>query len=117
MGGFCWLGDCEVTVDELLGGKKDDKPASQLDMAKSFIAGLMTNSEIAANEVFRRGADIGLPQVTLKQAKSELGIKSVKRGSEWFWTSESAQGYQEAHTDGVIPLNPLPEVNNGDNLD
>ena len=32
----------------------------------------------------------------MKRAKSDLGVKSVKRGNEWFWVMESNQGYQAA---------------------
>jgi hypothetical protein len=105
--GFCWLGECNVTIEELLDGKKDEKSVGQLDLAKSFITGLLTRGDIPANEVFPLGLEQGFPQITMKRAKSDLGIKSVKRGGEWFWVMGSSQEYQESHSDAVIPLIPF----------
>ena len=116
-GGFCWLGDCEISVDELLSGKKEDKTNSQLGVAKSFITGLLQKGEISASHIFRQGAEIGLSQITLKRAKSELNISSVKRGCEWFWTNKEAQEYQEAHMGTMIPLTSESEGNSGNNMD
>ena len=93
--GFTWLGDCEVTIDELLDGKKSDKGgASQLDLAKAFIKGLLAQGDVAAKIVFDKSDNAGFPEATMKRAKSDLGVKSVKRGNEWFWVMEQAQGYQ-----------------------
>jgi len=104
VGGFCWLGDCDVTIEELLDGKKEDKGITQLDLAKTFIMGLLAQDEVPASEIFRKGAEIGLSQITLKRAKSELGVVSVKRGSEWFWTKEADQGDHSSTHDTHDPL-------------
>ena len=100
VGGFCWLGDCEITIEELLDGKKFDKGASQLKLAKAFIQGLLAHGDVSASDVFSKGDDAGFPQTTMKRAKSDLGIKSVKRGHEWFWVlkpNQEYQGAQESH--------------------
>jgi len=95
--GFTWLGDCEVTIDELLDGKKSDKGStSQLELAKAFIKGLLAHGDVPAAEVFPKADAAGFPEATMKRAKSDLGVKSVKRGNEWFWVMESNQGYQAA---------------------
>jgi len=94
--GFGWLGDCDVTIDELLDGKKEQKSASQLDLAKAFIKGLLAHGDVPAAEVFPKADAAGFPEATMKRAKSDLGIKSVKRGNEWFWVMEANQGYQAA---------------------
>jgi len=93
--GFKWLGDCEATIKELLEGKKEDKGASQLDLAKAFIKGLLAVGDVSSDEVFIKGEVEGFPQVTMKRAKSALGVKSVKCGNEWFWTKPVIQEYQE----------------------
>ena len=108
--GFCWLGDCEVTIDELLDGKKSEKSGtSQLELAKAFIKGLLSHGDVPAAEVFLKGADAGFPEATMKRAKSDLSVKSVKRGNEWFWVIQSNQGYQAAkESQGVRePLDTL----------
>lgn len=116
-GGFCWLGECDITANELLSGKKEDKTRSQLEFAKTFITGLLKDGDLPATDVFKQGKKIGISQATLKRAKSVLNISSVKRGSEWFWINEEAQGYQEPHTGTLIPLKSESEVNHGNNMD
>jgi len=106
IGGFCWLGDCDVTIDELLDGKKSDKGTSQLDLAKAFIKGLLAHGDVAASIVFIKGGEAGFPEATMKRAKSDLGVKSVKRGNEWFWVMEQNQGYQESQqAQGLCSVN------------
>jgi hypothetical protein len=94
--GFLWLGNCDVTIKELLEGKKEEKGASQLDLAKAFITGLLACGDVLSGVVFEKGASVGFPEATMKRAKSELGIKSAKRGNEWFWVTKPNQGYQGA---------------------
>ena len=94
--GFLWLGDCEVTIDELLDGKKTDKSASQRDLAKAFIKGLLAHGDVDANTVFAKGDEAGFPEATMKRAKSDLGVKSDKRGNVWYWVLQPNQGYQAA---------------------
>ena len=96
VGGFCWLGDCDVTIKELLDGKKEEKGASQLDLAKAFITGLLAHGDVRSDEVFAKGEAAGFPEATMKRAKSDLKLTSVKRGNVWFWTAQPHQGYQEA---------------------
>jgi len=115
--GFTWLGDCDVTIDELLDGKKSDKGgASQLELAKAFIKGLLAHGDVPAAEVFPKGEAAGFPEATMKRAKSDLGVKSVKRGNEWFWVSESNQGYQAAQESQGV-REPLLSSDTLDTLD
>jgi len=94
--GFCWLGDCNITIEEMLDGKKEEKGASQLDLAKAFIKGLLACGDILSDEVFKKGGEAGFPEATMKRAKSDLKYKSVKRGNVWFWTSQPNQSRQES---------------------
>ena len=106
VGGFCWLGEYDITIDQLLDPKKKEgknaKPASQLETAKLFIMAALSGSDVPANAIIQDGEKIGLSRPTLKRAKSELGVTSAKRGDEWFWTRESAQGDQEAQEETMI---------------
>jgi hypothetical protein len=101
VGGFSWLGDCDVTIDELLDGKKSDKGgASQVDLAKAFITGLLAHGDVPAKVAFAKGGAAGFAEATMKRAKSDLSVKSVKRGNDWFWVMEpdqGIQGTQESH--------------------
>jgi len=113
--GFGWLGDCDVTIEELLDGKKELKPASQLDLAKAFIKGLLAHGDVPSKDALGKGDSAGFPEATMKRAKSDLGVKSVKRRDEWFWILEADRGHQgtqESHeikatVGGVDTLDPL----------
>ena len=97
VGGFCWLGDYNITIEELLDGKRaEEKGTSQLELAKAFIKGRLANGDILSDEVFKKGEAAGFPEATMKRAKSNLKYKSVKRGNIWYWTTQPNQGYQEA---------------------
>jgi hypothetical protein len=96
VGGFCWLGDYNITIEELLDGKRtEEKGASQLDLAKAFIKGLLANGDVLSDDVFKKGETAGFPEATMKRAKSDLKYKSVKRGNVWYWTTQPNQEYQE----------------------
>ena len=83
--------------------KKEEKSASQQDLAKAFITGLLAGGDVASDDVYAKGADAGFPAITLKRAKSKLPVKSEKRGKEWFWIWEQAQGYQSAQQRDAAP--------------
>ena len=117
VGGFCWLGDCDVTIEELLDGKKTEKGAGQLELAKAYIMGLLAHGDVLSDVVFAKGEKAGFSEATMKRAKAELGIKSEKRGKVWFWVLKSnqrvqqSQGNHELHCRGDIldPIDTLPE--------
>ena len=52
----------------------------------------------------------------MKRAKSDLGVKSVKRGNEWFWVMEPNQGYQAAQESHQVQ-EPVGSANAPDTLD
>ena len=108
-------------LNELLDGKKSEKSASQVDLAKAFIKGLLALGDVPSKEVFAKGDAAGFPEATMKRAKSNLGVKSVRRGDEWFWVlqpDQGGQGAQESHgvqepfllADTLDPLDTLARV-------
>ena len=116
VGGFGWLGDCDVTIEELLDGKKSDKSLGQLELAKAYIMGLLAHGDVLSDVVLAKAEKAGFPEATMKLAKSNLGIKSEKRGKVWYWALKSNQGVQvaqeshgvqEPYWDGDT-LDPLP---------
>lgn len=84
-----WLGDYQITLDELLSGKmnpnEQPKMPSQLDVAKQFITAVMSNGVTSAAEIKTLAESAGISKNTLDRAKSALGIKSVKDGDCWQW--------------------------------
>jgi len=119
--GFCWLGECDTSIDELLNGKKGNKPENQFVKASWLIEkSLMNSTAVAAADIIQAAEEQGISEKTLKRAKSELGVISVKKNGRWFWQmpieveftdcnpkNEECQESQEGHVSSVTSLSLL----------
>jgi hypothetical protein len=110
--GFCWLGEYDITIDELLSGKQ--KPESQFTKARRLIETVLANGAVPAIDMEQMAADEGISLKTLNRAKSALGVLSTKRGDGWYWilpieadyseVSEDSQHGQDGHGSPVSAL-------------
>ena len=121
--GFVWMGDCDITIDEVLGRAK--KPESQFAKARRFIETILAHGPVLAVEVMERAEAEGISLSTLNRAKDELGAISVKHGEQWFWVlpieaecrdvTDVTQDSQHSHYEQGEVLQ-LPAVTNLSNL-
>ena len=82
--GFQWLGDYEITADEVLGGIAPK--ANKMEQAKRLLRELaLTSDAIQSNEIFDMADEQGISKRTLENAKRELGIRARKINSSWYW--------------------------------
>lgn len=82
--GFHWLGDYEITADEVLGGIAPK--ANKLEQAKQMLRELAeTTNMVQSNEVFEMADEQGISKRTLENAKKELGIRAKKINNSWYW--------------------------------
>lgn len=82
--GFKWLGDYEITVDEVLGGITPK--ANKMEQAKQMLRELAeTQSAVLSNEIFDRANKLGISKRTLENAKKELGVQTRKINNAWYW--------------------------------
>lgn len=82
--GFHWLGDYEITADEMLGGIAPK--ANKLEQAKRLLREIAeTNNAMQSNEIFNLVEEQGLSRRTLENAKKELGIKARRINNSWYW--------------------------------
>jgi RecA-family ATPase len=82
--GFEWIGNYDITADELLSGiSSGNKRSKAENLLKSL---LEANKTYPANEIFVQGKKLGISKRTLENAKQELGIKSIRTGSVWHWS-------------------------------
>ena len=82
--GFKWLGDYEITVDEVLGGITPK--ANKMEQAKQMFRELAeTQSAVLSNEIFDRADELGISKRTLENAKKELGVQARKINNAWYW--------------------------------
>lgn len=83
-GGFCWLGDYEISADELLGGLAPK--TNKLEQAKQLLRELAeTNNAMQSKEIFNLADEEGISKRTLENAKKELKIKAKKINNSWYW--------------------------------
>ena len=81
---FHWLGDYEITADEVLGGMVPK--ASKLEMAKQFLREQAQKTQkILSTEIIELAAQEGISKRTLETAKKELKIKAERCNNNWYW--------------------------------
>ncbi len=61
------------------------KEPSQIDIAKSYLVDLLGDGPKLAKEIQESFAGQGLSWRSAERAKTELGIKSVKKADGWYW--------------------------------
>ena len=82
--GFQWLGDYEITADEVLGGIAPK--ANKMEQAKRLLRELaLTTDAIQSNEIFDMADEQGISKRTLENAKREFGIRAKKINNSWYW--------------------------------
>jgi hypothetical protein len=108
-GGFTWFGEYDVTLDELLSGKSQDKAESRLGQTMGFIKNELAHGEIPAAEMIRRAADAGITKMTLDRAKQALGVRSERRKDQWVWVLDGTEGIQGIRAGRLNILNTLAD--------
>lgn len=84
---FRWLGDYEITADEVLGGIAPK--ANKLEQAKQMLRELAeTTNMVQSNEIFEMADKQGISKRTLENAKKELGIQAKKINNSWYLVLE-----------------------------
>ena len=81
---FLWLGDYEITADEVLGGIAPK--ANKLEQAKRLLRKLAeTNNAMQSNEIFNLAEEQNISRRTLENAKKELGVRAKRITNSWYW--------------------------------
>jgi KaiC/GvpD/RAD55 family RecA-like ATPase len=92
--GFCWLGDCDVTTDQLLdpknASKSEQQPDSQLDGAMKFLMSELSGEPVLSTEIMQRAVAAGISEITLKRAKKAIGVKAQQLGGAWYCSLSEA---------------------------
>ena len=80
--GFEWIGEYDISADDLLSG---DNRGQKIHEAKEFLKEILVSGSVAQTKVAEEAESRGIKKKTLRNAKMELGIDSVKRGNQWYW--------------------------------
>ena len=79
--GFRWIGHFEITIEELLSGVKVNKP----EKAEELLKDMLSDGRKLQAEVLERAQRLDISKRVLDQVKKDLGVKSYKSGSQWYW--------------------------------
>ena len=86
VGGFCWRGEYDITIDELLNGRRQQaKPENQFAKARMFIENILRNGPVPSADIWELAEDKGIAEKTLRRAKSALGAISRQIDNVWHW--------------------------------
>ena len=80
--GFEWIGEYDISADDLLSG---DSRGQKSRKAKEFLLEILADGGMAQKKIEEEAEKRGIKKKTLRNAKLELEIDSVKRGNHWFW--------------------------------
>lgn len=80
--GFQWLGEYEISEDDLFTGGKG---TSKLNQAIELINNMLENGPIASTEIIAAAKSKNIGQTTLKAAKEAAKIKSIRQNNIWLW--------------------------------
>ena len=82
--GFIWRGYCDATVDDVLSGSCGTKTkTAQMELV---LREMLISGPIASDEIISRAKEMGVSERTVKIARQNLGVTSVKIGDRWFAT-------------------------------
>ena len=84
--GFRWLGEYDISIDELLCG---DGKGLKLREAKEFLDDILSHGSVRQTEIAEEAEKRGIKSKTLWNAKKEMNIVSVKKGRQWYWMKEA----------------------------
>lgn len=83
--GFEWIGEYDVTADDLLSGAaKGTKKQAAMD----FLENTLSNGSVAQAEIMRLAAEKGISEKTLRNAKEALKVQSKRFNNQWHWSLE-----------------------------
>ena len=88
--GFRWLGDYEITADEVLGGI--EPKVNKFEQAKRLLRELAESSNmVSSSEVLELAKEEGISKRTMESAKRELNISAKKINNTWYWDFRNAE--------------------------
>lgn len=80
--GFKWIGHYDITIDDLLSGVTREKKS---DLAENLIREKLADGEYPQKVLLNKAQALGISKRSLDEAKRILGVKSVKKGNQWYW--------------------------------
>jgi len=86
-GGIDFQGECDISEDELLSVAGDKKTKYQI--AKELITTMLADGDRKSNEMFDACINAGVTASTISYTKRQLGVQSIIKDNDWYWTMDS----------------------------
>ena len=84
--GVHWLGECDVTAEELLSGAVPMPESGKVAAAELLIQRMLIDGAKPCAVIYSQGTDEGIGKRTIDTAKKKLKVKSEKRADGWYWS-------------------------------
>lgn len=81
--GFQWLGEYDISEDDLLSGSSG---TSKLEQAKHLINRLLQDGPMLTTKIMEEAKNFNIGKTTMNAAKEQLKVKSIKKNDVWYWT-------------------------------
>jgi hypothetical protein len=81
--GFCWLGDCDATADDILSAKP--KKEGQLSKAEKLLKQVLAHGAVLAVKIEQIADENGISFKTFKRAREIIGAIAFRRDGKWYW--------------------------------
>lgn len=100
--GFQWIGEYDISADDLLSGTEREPSATKTEQAENLILAMLSDSqcgELSNADIEKAAADAGISPRTVRLSKNNLGdrIGRHRIGGQWFYyLLESGNQQKEA---------------------
>ena len=81
-----WIGEYEITAEELLTGNSDSTENSKAESAANKLKLMLTDGDMPCSDIYGRFRIDGISKRTVDTAKKQLQIKSIKKSDGWYWS-------------------------------
>ena len=81
--GFRWDGVSSLGAEDLVVAP-DPVERSKVEEAKDFLRQALAGEPVPSTEVFKQAKDLHISTAAVRRAKTDLKVKSVKIGKEWY---------------------------------
>ena len=88
--GFRWLDT--VQKDTVKSEREKNKPISKTEAMAVFIADKLQEGMVPANEILELYKGMNLSDRTIRNAKKQLGIVSIRKDGQWYWSLPDDKG-------------------------
>jgi archaellum biogenesis ATPase FlaH len=100
-GGVDFIGECDVSENDLLSTTLEKR--TKYEVAKELIGSMLADGDKRSNEIYDACMNAGIGTGTMQNIKRKLGIKSVHKTDDWYWTlNPDASGADDDDCDGEL---------------